>query len=181
MPEFDFKPWPKIARLNRGMVVTEKIDGTNACVYVSDDKKVVGAQSRTRIITPDADNYGFARWVYDNAGALADDLGPGYHYGEWWGKGVQRGYGIDHKRFSLFNTSRWSGAEFQVGNLGVVPVLTAETFDAARVNSVVGLLRNGGSWAAPGYMNPEGVVVFLPANQTMFKVLAENDDRPKGV
>ncbi|MGN6325824.1 RNA ligase family protein [Pseudolysinimonas sp.] len=29
-----FEPWPKIARLNRDIVVTEKIDGTNAAVLI---------------------------------------------------------------------------------------------------------------------------------------------------
>lgn len=30
-----FKEWPKIARLNRPVVITEKIDGTNSCVIVT--------------------------------------------------------------------------------------------------------------------------------------------------
>jgi hypothetical protein len=62
----EFKPWPKIARLNRDITITEKIDGTNAAVIVTEEGEVA-AQSRTRIITPDADNFGFARWVAEHA------------------------------------------------------------------------------------------------------------------
>ena len=52
------------------------------------------------------DNHGFARWVSENAEELLK-LGEGRHYGEWHGKGIQRGYGLEEKRFSLFNVTRW--------------------------------------------------------------------------
>src|SRR5687767_11177216 len=101
----EFREFQKIARLNRAVIVTEKIDGTNGCVVVSEDGLTVTAQSRSTIITPQNDNFGFAKWVQDNAEELKQ-LGPGYHYGEWWGCGIQRKYGLDEKRFSLFNVSR---------------------------------------------------------------------------
>jgi hypothetical protein len=37
-------------------------------------------------------------------------LGPGRHFGEWWGAGIQRRYGLTEKRFSLFNVTRWGEA-----------------------------------------------------------------------
>lgn len=37
-----------------------------------------------------------------------------------------------------------------------------------------------GSWAAPGYMTPEGVVVFHTASNQLFKVTIEKDESPKG-
>lgn len=176
----EFQPWPKIARLNRGMVITEKVDGTNAAVIVTDDGQV-GAQSRNRLITPDADNYGFARWVADNAVALADLLGPGHHYGEWWGAGIQRRYDQPVKQFALFNTSRWSGVDLSaIPRLGVVPVLRADAFSHRAIETVVDELRTYGSVIAPGFMRPEGVVVFLPAARQMFKVTCEADEAPKG-
>lgn len=181
MSDFEFQKWPKTPRLFRDMIITEKIDGTNACVYVSDDGLTVGAQSRNKIITPDQDNAGFARWVYDNAGTLSADLGPGYHFGEWWGQGIQRGYGLDHRRFSLFNTHRWADAEFHTENLGVVPVLEKRTFNSIWVQWVIGDLKVDGSIAAPGFMNPEGVMVYLTASNQVYKVLIENDELPKGV
>src|SRR5688572_20787509 len=119
-----FEEFPKIARLSRGCVVTEKIDGTNAQILIAketDDLAVnrlllahrdglmMLAGSRTQFITPERDNHGFARWVSEHADELWS-LGEGRHFGEWWGSGIQRGYGLPkgEKRFSLFNVARWA-------------------------------------------------------------------------
>lgn len=199
---FEFSPWPKIPRLNRGMVVTEKIDGTNACVViqglsngldlecvrsvagtvVNDGVNTYGiaAQSRNRMVTPTDDNYGFAGWVHRNAQSLVADLGVGYHFGEWWGNGIQRGYGQKEKRFSLFNERRWSDFEFTVPQLGVVPVLHAGVFSTSAIDDAIYDLRLNGSVVAPGYHDAEGVVVYLPAARASFKVMCANDDQAKG-
>ena len=95
-----FVAFDKIPRLRRNVIVSEKIDGTNAIVWIGEDFTTIRAGSRSRWITPEDDNYGFARWVAANRDELLK-LGPGYHYGEWWGAGIQRRYGLDHKRFSL--------------------------------------------------------------------------------
>jgi hypothetical protein len=58
----EFQPFPKLARLSREMTITEKIDGTNAQVFVTEEGQVF-AGSRTRWVTPENDNYGFAAWV----------------------------------------------------------------------------------------------------------------------
>lgn len=177
----EFEAFPKIPRLNRGMVVTEKIDGTNAAVIITEDGEV-GAQSRKRLITPDDDNFGFARWVHDNAEALAATLGPGRHFGEWWGQGIQRRYGLAEKRFSLFNTSRWHADDLAaVPRLGVVPVLDAGNFSHDLITEAVENLAITGSHAAPGFMDPEGVVVHLSAARLSFKVMVRGDDTPKGL
>lgn len=180
----EFRAWPKIPRAFRDMVITEKIDGTNACVVVTPNR--VFAQSRKRFITPDADNFGFASWVWEHAEELRE-LGEGYHFGEWWGEGVQRGYGLDHKRFSLFNVGQWWGDPAQDHKLmngpaccHVVPKLKTWTFDTNVVKGALDELSLEGSKAAPGYMNPEGVIVFQTAGRTLYKALLENDDAPKG-
>jgi hypothetical protein len=183
----EFKEWPKIPRLNKNITVTEKIDGTNACVIVTEDGQVA-AQSRTRIITPDNDNYGFAKWVAANATELVK-LGPGYHYGEWWGQGIQRRYGLEEKRFSLFNTGRWADVhgtneaigyrakqEFAPACCYVVPVLGVSNKPHV-IDACVRHLRAHGSVAAWGFEKPEGVCVYL--NGHYYKVLLENDDIPK--
>src|SRR4051812_9704882 len=103
-----FIEFPKIPRLKRTIVVTEKLDGTNASILVPEDDGPLLAGSRTRWITPEDDNYGFARWVRDREADLRVALGYGHHFGEWWGSGVQRRYGIAEKRFSLFNVGRWA-------------------------------------------------------------------------
>jgi len=171
----EFKEWPKIPRLNRTVVVTEKIDGTNACVVVAEDGTVT-AQSRSRIITPESDNFGFAAWVRDHAEELKQ-LGPGYHYGEWWGLGIQRGYGCKSRFFSLFNVTRW-GSERPVC-CHVVPVL-ARGIGFACVAEAVQMLREIGSVAAPGFTQPEGVVAFHEQSNRLFKVTLEKDEEPKG-
>lgn len=182
MTDIEFQPFPKIARLNRDVIVTEKIDGTNAAIGV-DEAGNVWAQSRTRLITPEQDNFGFARWVYDNALALSDALGPGLHFGEWWGSGIQRGYEQKRKRFSLFNTARWhpmsTGVELP-DLLDVVPILYEGMFDPFWLNIAIQRLREQGSAAAPGFMKPEGVVIYHTAARSMFKVTLEGDEKPKG-
>jgi hypothetical protein len=120
-----FTPWPKIARLNREIVITEKIDGTNAAisivempsgvVQVDGSYYHVYAQSRNRILTPENDNFGFARWVRTHAATLVRALGPGLHFGEWWGVGIGRGYDLRELRFSLFNVAKWGSTEGATG------------------------------------------------------------------
>ncbi len=171
----EFKAWPKTPRLFKPITVTEKIDGTNACAVVSEDG-TIHAQSRKRWITPADDNHGFASWVQEHADRLVDILGPGYHFGEWWGSGINRGYDCEKgdRRFSLFNTSKWghfSDPETMpdVPGLGVVPVLYEGDFDEYVIRDEARLLFTGGSHAKPGYMNPSGVCVYHSAAGQIFK------------
>lgn len=178
----EFKAWPKTPRLFRDIVITEKIDGTNSAVIVDERTGTVWAQSRKRLIYPgkQTDNYGFAGWVEEHKHELADLLGPGHHYGEWWGKGIQHGYGIDEKRFSLFNVNRYAEvAENSGGLLRTVPVLYTGPFSEAIVREQVEALACCGSLAEPG-AKAEGVIVFHTASGQVYKVLCEHDELPKG-
>jgi hypothetical protein len=173
----EFTAYPKMARLSRECVITEKIDGTNACVYVAEDGSVI-AGKRTSWITPERDNFGFAAWVRDHADDLRE-LGPGRHFGEWWGSGIQRRYGLSEKRFSLFRVDKWS--ESRPACCHVVPVLYRGIFTTEAVNeTLAGLARNGSS-AAPGFMKPEGIVVFHTAAGIGFKKTIEGDEVPKSL
>lgn len=174
----DFLEFQKIPRYSREMIVTEKIDGTNAQVLVSEDGTVL-AGSRSRFITPENDNFGFAAWVRDHADELRG-LGPGRHFGEWWGSGIQRGYGLKEKRFSLFNVSRWENPNVRPACCGCVPVLYQGPFGDFGVNLALDSLRTDGSRAAPGFMKPEGIVIFHIAGNLMFKKTIEKDEEPKG-
>lgn len=213
MTALEFQPWPKIARLNRDITITEKIDGTNAAVVIREldgdptyahlitRLKINGchyevrAQSRTRFITPEQDNYGFAGWVQRNAEALVEILGAGTHFGEWWGSGIQRKYGLTggDKRFSLFNTARWATLKSEmdmkhthpvnfetIPELHHVPVLYRGNFNEEAIIDAEEWLRRDGSFAAPGFMRPEGIVVWHDAARQSFKVTLEGDAAPKG-
>lgn len=186
-----FKSFPKIPRWSRDLVITEKLDGTNACVVISlpatQDTQAIAsaqntdgtyynmyAQSRSRLITPCADNYGFAKWVKENAESLFG-LGPGHHYGEWWGQGIQRGYGLKEKRFSLFNTHLWTLSRPVCCH--VVPVLATGIGDNV-VDAALFNLQVNGSVAAPGFTNPEGIMIYHTKGQCYFKKTF--DDNAKG-
>lgn len=176
-PGVEFAEFPKISRWNREAIITEKLDGTNASVYIDDTGDHCFAGSRTRWISPEDDNYGFARWVRDNHDELLK-LGPGSHFGEWWGHGIQRGYDLREKRFSLFNVSRW--ADDRPTCCHVVPVLWRGLTESADVRAVMAVLAETGSVAAPGFMRPEGVVVFHSAGGALFKMTLDKNDGHKG-
>ena len=212
----EFEEFPKIARLSRSCVITEKLDGTNAQVHIQAlgsnaaldpvltlavvDGLGVRAGSRNRWLTAAADNFGFARWAIENAPALVQ-LGEGRHFGEWWGSGIQRGYGLPkgEKRFSLFNVARWHAAggsprltysadpRLQPKSsseapacCSVVPVIADGIFDTALIAGSMATLAERGSMAAPGFMKPEGVVIYHEASGQLFKKTLEKDDAPKG-
>lgn len=197
----EFRAFSKIPRLNRDMVITEKIDGTNGAIVITPSNLDVFdqdycsrvrtneglfdvyAQSRSRFVNVENDNHGFAQWVCNRSVLLVDTLGEGTHFGEFWGSGIQRGYGLTkgEKRFSLFNTSRWNEENTaSVPGLSAVPVLYEGPFNSDTANLLVTDLKAKGSVASPGFMRPEGVIVFHTAANSMFKVTCENDQYHKG-
>lgn len=176
----NFEGFPKIARLSRECVITEKIDGTNASVLIPEDGGPMLVGSRTRWITTADDNYGFARWAALNEEQLRTELGFGHHFGEWWGSGIQRGYGLKNgdKRFSLFNVHQWEAAPLSLCR--VVPIIFRGLFSTAIVDTCIADLRHG-SRAVPGYMKPEGVIVYHTAARMLFKKTLEKDEEPKSI
>lgn len=182
-----FVPFPKIARWNREVTVTEKIDGTNAVVVITGSGDVLPG-SKSRWLRPklhnygsDPDNYGFAAWVASKEEQLFEELGVGVHAGEWWGQGIGRKYGLAEKRFWLFNTHRWNDASTRPACCGVVPILWKGNAKDLDIPSFIEKLNTEGSVAVPGWMKPEGIVVFHHAADICFKVLCEGDELPKGV
>ena len=185
-----FHTFPPIPRLARDVVVTEKIDGTNASVHILHENEPfdgpagilvsgyrIVAASRTRYITPEDDNYGFAAWVRDHSETLVEGLGAGSHFGEWWGRGIQRGYGLSERHFSLFNTARWN--HICPPYCRVVPVLYQGPFDTSLIEAELQYLKRHGSVAAPGFPNPEGIVVYHTAARMGFKRTCERDEQRK--
>lgn len=174
------------------MVITQKIHGSNAqvCIFPKGqpselipgnvdtafnadgtprDGYDVKVGSRERWIFPGktTDNFGFAQFVEDNKQEFIDKLGPGTHYGEWAGPGINSGEGLKEKTFILFNHGRpyenglpprtvLAPVLFDSANLGEWnPGLTPDIY----IDSVMTDLKLNGSKLVPGFMRPEGCVI----------------------
>lgn len=217
----EFSDFAKMARFSRRAIVTEKIDGTNGQINIVNlnenpipqsiiDDKFPGVirheefilipGSRNGWLTSKPDNYGFHKWVEENKAELVK-LGPGRHFGEWWGSGINRGYGFKkgERFFSLFNVQRWHSVgetPLESPNLDPrkpstftevlpacclhVPILWIGQFDEVNVNHLLTSLKENGSVAAPGFDNPEGIVIFHVAANVGFKKTINKDEQPKG-
>lgn len=173
IPNRPFESFQKIARAKQGYgcIISEKIDGTNAQIVI-EDGKIVGVGSRSRWIAPgkSTDNFGFADWVERNEEELLL-LGDGVHFGEWYGSGIQRGYGLTggDKRFALFNAARWSGSSSRPRCCGCVPIIYTGEFTSLAVEMVMKELAEHGSFAVPGFMKPEGIVIYIPGTRALYK------------
>ena len=211
---YEFKAWPKIPRLSKMQCsITEKLDGTNASIHIAAlphvsegdqpkhdpnllayrygmDASAWGmwAGSRTRWISPENDNFGFAKWAQDNSKVLFEQLGPGTHYGEWWGQGIQRTYGLTKKYFTLFNPWRYGAgqnpeiptASEQIKQdklLGTVPILSQAQYSPSEVGEATYQLETTGSVAVPGWMKPEGIVVYI--GKDTYKVVINGDENKR--
>lgn len=173
----EFKEFPKIARLSREIIITEKIDGTNAQIVIGEDGSF-RCGSRNKWITPIDDNYGFAAWAHTNRDELMK-LGPGQHFGEWFGHKIQRGYDRKEKAFALFNSTRWVAERPMCCE--VVPELYRGPFSETAIIHSLAELKELGSKVTPGFMRPEGIIIFHTAAGIGFKKTLEKDEVPKGL
>lgn len=172
-----FPSFPKIPRLQKDCTITEKIDGANCLIHITAyGDMYVG--SRTVWLTESSDNFGFHRWATGNKDELLK-LGEGIHRGEWWGSGIRRGYGLSkgEKRFSLFNVNIWN-EENKPTCCHVVPTLYTGVFITDVVEDHMDYLQKYGSLASPGFMRPEGVMIYHHAAGHYFK--APFDKNHKG-
>lgn len=190
-----FESFGKIPRLSKGWSVSEKLDGTNAQIYivryeeiefnpdVTDEERgcitMVGdlalvAGSRNRLISREKDNFGFAAWVQQNAEDLAR-LGPGRHFGEWVGPGIQKNpLDLPEKALYLFNP-RWidQGPECVL----VVPQLgTMQTEDLEGTFHHLGEEGTFVGEAGPEAKRPEGIIALHLGSNQLYKRTFENDE-----
>lgn len=197
---YAFEEFPKIARLKREVVITEKLDGTNAqiawvaldsedayntsavdpfCLWTArgledgDAAMALYVGSRNRWLTIDKDHFGFAKWALEHVDELRA-LGVGRHYGEWFGSGIQRTYGLTEKRLALFNTARWGAHNPNTpACCSVVPILArGEGVDVEAVFKRLGVC---GSIAVPGFTQPEGIVIWHSSSRTLYKQTFDMD------
>lgn len=144
-----FTPFPKLPRLSKLATITEKIDGTNAAVVIvaagqaatknpdgsthfGFDNSLatvegfhIGAQSRTRMLDTSAegDNFGFAKWVLENAPELIK-LGPGTHFGEWWALAFSAATVSACTRTGWLPKSQTGGSRCSTLHVGALTTLT---------------------------------------------------------
>lgn len=192
----EFIGFKKIPRLSRDITITEKLDGTSGIIYIDENNNLfIG--SKNKWLDDHHDNHGFWHWAIEKKEELLK-LGKGYHYGEFWGKTIQRGYGLDEKRFSLFNVGRWCLYNKEPKLISIdnktkvekyqerlpqccylVPILYEGIFDTEKIMRTLLELEENGSKAAPGFMNPEGIVIYHKAANVYFKKTIENDEKGK--
>ncbi len=187
----EFKEWPKIPRGGGGetITITEKIDGTNACIIVSEGL-VIGAQSRTQLLCERelyivegfigevgkwenrSDNYGFADYVRNNENELSK-LGDGYHYGEWAGPGIQKNHhNLEKKTLFLFNSDRWrDGRQERPAGVECVPVIYEGEWGPHIIENTMKELWDTAKYK--GY-HPEGIVIWYHKTRRYEKVTFEN-------
>lgn len=180
----EFERFGSIKALSKmEMSITQKIHGSNAQVYIfekEDGSMDLVCGSRTRWIYPQQDNYGFANFVHQNKEAFIRLLGPGRHYGEWAGPGINSGEGLSQKTFCLFAWWRWEGQELPPQTT-TVPVLYRGPISLEEVDRVMQELKESGSKLVPGYMHPEGAVVQFGGvrYKKVFKAEETALERPK--
>lgn len=104
--ERDWALYHNVPPRKRVFVGTVKLHGTNAGISFTDGQ--ITYRSRTRVITPEDDNHGFARHMSAYEPALRDTLAQFGDdvsiFGEWCGAGVQPNVGIsaEQKMFVVF-------------------------------------------------------------------------------
>lgn len=97
---------------------TIKLHGTNAGVGIKDGE--LFCQSRSRIITPEDDNFGFANFVQDNKSYFKSllnyvcnraEVDSCILYGEWCGGNIQKGVALSEldKMFVVFDGKGYEG------------------------------------------------------------------------
>lgn len=182
----DFKSFDKIQQIGKAFItITQKLHGTNAQVAITDDGQVF-AGSRTRWVTPENDNYGFATFVHANKDAFVQYLGPGRHYGEWVGPGINSGEGLTEKKFCLFDVLKNGEGRPLPPQTVFVPLLHKGAFSTEAIDLAMSDLKQNGSKLVPGFTRPEGIVVHIVGTELRFKKTFDVEetqwkqgDRPK--
>ncbi len=195
----EFHKYFKIPRIeNETFTISEKIDGSNGLIYVHHarfddvkkgvDRSYILAGSRSKWLIDDGsktwDNHGFGSWVEENEEDLYS-LDEGYHYGEWYGKGINRGYGLLDKRFMLFNYGRYaeklrladSGLLFNMPTKVQVETVFHHNVKFEQLFQIIAEVRyhltHDGSKHVQGYIKPEGLIVRSELSGKLWKVIID--------
>lgn len=166
----DHQMFPKIPRLQKvNVVITEKLDGTNAVIWLSPDKSEMKVGSRNRWVGDSKleDNSGFYQFCQENKEYLMR-LHPGFNYGEFMGPKIQGNrYELEKKELYLFDTRR--AGEFEDTNtIKVVPHLMTTPLDdlpehLSKYNNMKSTLNPKA--------NAEGVMLYFTELNKYIKVI----------
>lgn len=181
MTSIEFKAYPKTQRLSNEIItISEKIDGSNGVLYVDHTSRTVMAGSRSRWLEDDGtkswDNHGFGAWVKENEEKLLN-LPEGYHYGEWYGKGINRNYGLKDRRFMLFNLDRYirffdeTDLPKELEPETVVALLTGDEDLHDQLECIQTSLKENGSLHVPGFKSTEGIILRFRLSAKVYKVV----------
>ena len=179
-----FEGFPKIPRLSKEMVITEKLDGTNGFIQITASGEfLLGSRNKWLRVEGGkvaSDNHGFGEWALKNKEELMK-LGTGKHFGEWVGEGInkRRDYNLSDRQFVLFNVGRWND-ENKPDCCKVVPVLYRGTFCTEKIKEVMSDLKRNGSAFSKGYVDVEGIVIYHEASKQLFKKTYDYDESGKG-
>jgi hypothetical protein len=61
-----------------------------------------------------------------------------------------------------------------------VPVLWTGKVNELDADRIIEILKEHGSYCAPGFMDPEGIVINYTMCRQLFKKFVKNDDKHKG-
>ncbi len=176
------------------------------------EEPVIKFGSRNRYITFNDDNAGFANFFRHYEARFKDvaadivlkelkvsgetltecqEQYPLRIYGEWFGSGIQRGYGLKDKFFMPFSTFYAEKLiEYQVPNIVKPNIMYTGKFSQEIANTCMQTLTNG-SLVIPEFKRPEGIVIHFPKYNFRLKQTfegskweqnipkAEHDEKPK--
>jgi hypothetical protein len=188
-----FRSFSSIPRWSKGVAVSEKIDGTNAQIHIvqyGDEEfdfdghawlaiaknferdQYMLVASRNKYIMLDQDNQGFGNWCLANVAELWK-LGPGRHYGEWAGPGIQKNpLNLEEKRLFMFNP-KW--VDQGPSCVEIAPVL-AECMDAGDIDQLMADLKRNGTQVEGGKGQAEGVVIYHHGSGKLYKATYDNPE-----
>ena len=170
MSTTNYSSFPSIERLeNIYCIISEKIDGTNGLIEINETNVRFG--SRNRYISFSDDNAGFANFFKDYEARFkdaakditTDESYPLRIYGEWFGCGIQRNYGLKDKLFMPFSSFYGEKLiEYQVPNVITPNIMYTGKFSMEIVDTCMQQLKLNGSGVVKDYKQPEGIVIFFP-------------------
>jgi len=172
--ELKYPSFPSIERIeNIRCFINEKIDGTNGMIEITKDALRFG--SRNTYLSSKEDNHGFYKFCKEYITYPVSDIiirrlypnnPPTYPvriYGEWFGKGIQRTYGLKARYFMPFNPYHADALTYCGVPYIVYPAeLYSGKFSVSQLELCMDDLKLRGSKVIEDYMNPEGVVIYFP-------------------